>query len=616
MSPLTQSPMRSFFALMIFATGATLTFKINLLWPYVYPITSWALMCAGATLGLVVVKSKVFGWAQTIITTMIMATMMAWAGFGLFEIWHLAVTVIKNIGIWRLAGASPLASLQAGQRMIQSLTLAQTRAYATCAAIGLPPVFFGLGKLLLMIKGSGSRISKHGPWSSKWMRGKELRYLKRVKLGIPLGLSSGSLLRYAPSKGWRAGHHAVIAGTRAGKGVSAVIPAVIDHDGPVVVLDVKGENFAVTRRWRESLSRQVIVLNPFGIIEQAKDGFNPLDYIRPNFLTRDIDVIADGLVRPEQGVGLHFSDLARQIVAAAIEVVVTMNPALDRNLNAVADILLAAGLEERLTLWVNDPSTFGRRPSQAAATLLAAGQNERGGVQTTIKKSFEWARSDEMRAFLSSSNVDLDQLLDDKIDVFIVVPLDQLEAQAVFMRLLVNIVLGTVVRQDGKRLVKKRILLVLDEFVRLGRMEKLLSIANEAAGAGIEALFVTQDKGQIEMVYGKGDTDSLLGSCVTLRIFGLGRAESNTAEWAARALGDQTVLTHSTQASQKLGERARLTTAEHRQKLMTADQILEMPAEQMLCLIGSKPPLLLTGIVSHEHAAYSKKLDRNPTRRV
>jgi type IV secretion system protein VirD4 len=64
----------------------------------------------------------------------------------------------------------------------------------------------------------------------------------------------------------------------------------------VVCLDVKGENFAVTRRWRQSMGRRVVVLNPFGVIEPARDGFNPLDYVRPDRLVRDIDVIAEGLV--------------------------------------------------------------------------------------------------------------------------------------------------------------------------------------------------------------------------------------------------------------------------------------------------------------------------------
>lgn len=70
------------------------------------------------------------------------------------------------------------------------------------------------------------------------MKRSELRQLRHNDSGLPLGLSSRAMLRYRPNPktGWRAGHHVAIAGTRAGKGVSVVIPAIIDHDGPVAVL--------------------------------------------------------------------------------------------------------------------------------------------------------------------------------------------------------------------------------------------------------------------------------------------------------------------------------------------------------------------------------------------
>jgi len=192
-------------------------------------------------------------------------------------------------------------------------------------------------------------------------------------------------------------------------------------------------------------------------------------------------------------------------------------------------------------------------PAAAAATFLAAGENERGAIKTTIKKAFDWARSDELRSFLTSSTCSLENLFEGRADIFMVVPLDQVDAQAVFLRLLTNIILGMAVRLEGAKKPKKNVLLVLDEFVRLGRMEKLINIANVAAGCGIEALFIAQDKGQIESVYGKGDTASILGSCVTTRIFGLGRAEFETANWAANALGDQTVLTRTKQSAAKFG---------------------------------------------------------------
>lgn len=598
--------------------GMMLSLWLDNLWPYFFPSTQLAFSFIGLCAGLVIAGYGLEGRQRQLCFGVAALTAIAWACCALSDVAAFLAVAFKTIQAWRGAGHGLLKSLKAGFDTFSSFSAQQKLGLQTSLVVGVVPVVvlaFGICDYLLGGR-SNSRVSNSGPWTAGWMPKAQVAYLKNLKVGIPLGLQNSALLRYEPNLAlkWRGGHHAAIAGTRAGKGVSVVIPAIIDHYGPVVCLDVKGENFAVTRAYRESLGRRVIVLNPFGVIEPVQDSFNPLDYIRVDHLVRDIDVIAEGLVRPERGNGSHFGEMAKQIIAAALEVTFTQNEPQNRNLNSVADILLMPDMEKRLGEWTAKPELYGRRAAQAAATFLSAGENERGGIKTTVKKAFEWARSDEMRAFLTKSTTSLDQLLDDKIDLFIVVPLDQLEAQAVFMRLIINLVLGTVVRQDGKRTVKRRVLLVLDEFVRLGRMEKLLNIANVAAGAGIEALFITQDKGQIEATYGKSDADSLLGSCVTTRIFGLGRAESNTAEWAANALGDQTVLTHSTQSATNSTERARVSTSEHKQKLLTADQILELPADEMLCLIGSKPPLRLKAIVSHEHAAYRGKLGRNPTR--
>lgn len=88
--------------------------------------------------------------------------------------------------------------------------------------------------------------------------------------------------------------------------------------------------------------------------------------------------------------------------------------------------------------------------------------------------------------------------------------IDQVYAQTTFLRLLANITPGMVVpRVPGAKN-------VLQCVCSLGCTEKLISIANVAAGCGIAALFVTQDRARSKSVYGKGDTTSILTSCVTL----------------------------------------------------------------------------------------------------
>src|SRR3954468_9642892 len=124
-----------------------------------------------------------------------------------------------------------------------------------------------------------------------------------------------------------------------------------------------------------------------------------------------------------------------------------------------------------------------------------------------------------MRPFLAASDFSLDDLLDNAIDLFVVVPLDQVGEQAGYLRLITNLVLAAAIRQDGRRVAHERILFVLDELTRLGYMDKIVDVATIAAGAGIEALFVAQDRGSIEKVYGRDITDTLLASCATVRVF-------------------------------------------------------------------------------------------------
>ena len=119
-------------------------------------------------------------------------------------------------------------------------------------------------------------------------------------VGRIVGRKAGRLLRYDGD-----GHLVTLAPTRSGKGVSAVIPNLLDHPGSVVVTDIKGENYAVTamRRARD-LGQQVHALDPFGAAG-GRACYNPLDVIdRQNpHAPDDAAMIADMLVAPADGGG-------------------------------------------------------------------------------------------------------------------------------------------------------------------------------------------------------------------------------------------------------------------------------------------------------------------------
>lgn len=116
--------------------------------------------------------------------------------------------------------------------------------------------------------------------------------------GILLGYRSGQVV------GWKDDRHILtIAGSRAGKGVSLIIPNLIFYEGSAVVIDPKGENAARTagrrgkgtRSGGAGLGQDVHVLDPFGDSGMPTASFNPLQRLnaRPPDVVEDIGLFAD-----------------------------------------------------------------------------------------------------------------------------------------------------------------------------------------------------------------------------------------------------------------------------------------------------------------------------------
>jgi hypothetical protein len=91
---------------------------------------------------------------------------------------------------------------------------------------------------------------------------------------------SGLFLGYRGARqiGWQDDRHALtVAGTRAGKGTSLIVPNLLRYPGSVLVIDPKGELGRITGRRRAQLG-ELVVLDPFRENGRwASGSFNPLD---------------------------------------------------------------------------------------------------------------------------------------------------------------------------------------------------------------------------------------------------------------------------------------------------------------------------------------------------
>ncbi|MFO0966432.1 MAG: type IV secretory system conjugative DNA transfer family protein [Gemmataceae bacterium] len=153
--------------------------------------------------------------------------------------------------------------------------------------------------------------------------------------GLLLGrsLEDGRLLRIPNYT-----HVLVVGGTGVGKGVSFVIPQLLDHPGPVICLDVQGDLYEAAAARRRAIGQRVIRLAP---LDGGMDTFNPLDGIKPGPLLIDhAKQLADAMiVRTGHEPDPHWLDRAGQVLHAVMVWVLLTRKAEERNLNTVQDII-------------------------------------------------------------------------------------------------------------------------------------------------------------------------------------------------------------------------------------------------------------------------------------
>lgn len=359
-------------------------------------------------------------------------------------------------------------------------------------------------------------------------------------------------------------HIVTIAGNRAGKGTSSIIPNLCEHHGSLICIDPKGENASVTasRRGRgsdyaEGMGQNVCVLDPFKIahVEDDQRGyFNPLDCIDiecPEAVD-DAAAIAESLVVVTSDKDAHWDESARGFIEALILFVVITEPKERRHLPRVRELLMlgdregakeAQGDGTRLDPFLfllgrmEQCEEFSNIIAGAAATLLGTGDNEQGSILSTARRNTKFIDSPGMRDVLSRSNFSLDDLKNSPrgLSLYLCLPARRLETHGRWLRTMVMLALGHMERMGNRPATGYPVLFLLDEFATLGHVPSLEKAAGFIAGYGVKLWIILQDLNQLKANY-KDRWETFLGNAGVLQFFG--NADMTTLEYVSKRLGE------------------------------------------------------------------------------
>ena len=381
----------------------------------------------------------------------------------------------------------------------------------------------------------------HG--SARWAERKDIHAtgLTSSQKGVYVGgwhETSSARLHYLRHNGPE--HILAFAPTRSGKGVGLVIPTLLAWDESAVIYDIKGENWAKTAGFRASQGHLCFKFSP--VEQDSSSRFNPLQEIRL-FTPRDVSDaqnIANMIVRtgedsPQER---YWQDAAASITTGMILHVCYAAAKTQRvaSLSDLANVFTRPGSSFRDTLsdllnFAHDPEGKHEwRMADGVKTLTHPTVREKvqemldkedkdfGGVLSTAKTALTVYSDPLVARNTSASDFSISDLVSHArpISLYLVVPPSDKIRLRPLIRLMFTMVVNRLTERmafegTDQKLNAHRVLLLIDEFPSLNRMEIFADALSYMAGYGIKAYLITQDIRQIVDAY--GTNESIVSNC-------------------------------------------------------------------------------------------------------
>ncbi|MFK0209488.1 conjugal transfer protein TraG [Agrobacterium sp. NPDC090283] len=430
--------------------------------------------------------------------------------------------------------------------------------------------------------------------------------------GVLLGRYDRGYLRHDGPE-----HVLCFAPTRSGKGVGLVVPTLLTWPGSCIVHDIKGENWTLTAGFRSRHGR-VLLFDPTNVNSSA---YNPLLEVRQGeWEVRDVQNIADILVDPEGSLDKrnHWEKTSHSLLVGAILHVLYAEP--DKTLAGVANFLSdpRRAVEATLRAMMDTPhlGEAGVHPviASSARELLNKSDNERSGVLSTAMSFLGLYRDPVVARVTARCDWRIADLVGGRkpVSLYLVVPPSDINRTKPLIRLILN--------QIGRRLTEEltasgkrhRLLLMLDEFPALGRLDFFESALAFMAGYGIKGFLITQSLNQIERAY--GPNNAILDNCHVRVSFATN--DERTAKRVSDALGTATELRDSTnyaghRLSPWLGH-LMVSRQETARPLLTPGEIMQLPPNEEIVMVAGTPPIKATKAKYFEDARLQERIVAPP----
>lgn len=352
------------------------------------------------------------------------------------------------------------------------------------------------------------------------------------KQGIILGTLNGATIRSDEPA-----HILVVGPSRSGKGTGFVLPNGYLWQGSAVFFDPKRENFDALANHRKAIGNKVFMFSP-GSPDTHR--YNPLDFVRRDERMATDCLVVASFVIPEKaddtwaGAGrLLLSSLIGYVLASPLTKGAEHMRTVARMTTTGKDIstvLRAIVKTERshLPTWVVD--SFNQ--------YIALEPETRNSAVFNVNMAMSLWNNGLISAATETSDFDIRELRRTPMTIFIGCTIAELSIFRPLIRILFQQIHDLLMERIPGTDEPYQVLLMLDEFYHVGRMDSLISKITISAGYGFRMAIVMQDIAQLDELYGRSTRiTTVSGSQIKLFIQ---INDLDTSEFVSEMLGETT----------------------------------------------------------------------------
>lgn len=469
--------------------------------------------------------------------------------------------------------------------------------------------------------------SKTGAYgTASWMTEKEMKDVLEIASpskaeGIILGEHKGNVI--CLPKDTKLNRHIAIFGASGTMKSRAIIRnalfQAIKRNESVVITDPKGELYSDTAEMFRNEGYEVKVFNL--VHPEHSDSWNCMsDLHGDTLLAQDLTNVIIG--NTSSGKGDHFWDNGEANLLKALVLYVdfdnTRSPEM-KNLPAVYQLLTQYSERQLTAMFEKLPMDH---PARAPYNLFAqASDTVRSGIIIGLGTRLQVLQNKSVAAITSRSDIDLTSPGRHKCAYFIILS-DQNTTMA-FLSSLFFSFLFTELTRYADSLPEQRcevpVNMILDEFNNIGKIGSAADGSDFARtlsvirSRDIKVMMAVQSLGQLQNRYPNNLWLEILGNA-DLQLM-LGCSDSETASFYSERAGDMsiqintTMTVRQTMAVAQVIPQYRHTEGQGRRKLLTPDEVLRLPNEELLCVIRGQNVLKLNKFDFTKHPM-SKKIRR------